>query len=176
VDTFGLQVEGTAPSAAISFNGNEGIMANASTSSASDHGFRYGNPALDCDRAQMSAVCRQLATVVSFGGELDHTNIGRITEYATRYVLCEKPFVLDLSDVEAFADAAVALLYAVDDACYGAGVEWAVVASPVVTDLMQHYGDPAAFHTVGSVPEALHRFADATAARRRLLPILVKSA
>jgi hypothetical protein len=41
---------------------------------------------------------------------------------------------------------------------------------------MDHYGDPAAFHTVGSVPEALHRFADATAARRRLLPILTKSA
>jgi anti-anti-sigma factor len=151
-------------------------MTNASSNSASDHGFRYGNPALECDHAQMSAVCRQLATVVSFSGELDHTNIGRVNQYATRYVLCEKPFVLDLSDVEEFADSAVALLYAVDDACYDAGVEWAVVASPAVLRTMDHYGDPAAFHTVGSVPEALHRFADATAARRRLLPILTKSA
>ncbi len=151
-------------------------MTNASNDSASDHCFHYGNPALDCDRAQMTAVCRQLATVVSFSGELDNTNIDRVTQYATRYVLCEKPFVLDLGEVDVFADSSIALLYAVDDACYDAGVEWAVVASPAVLDVMSHYGDPAAFHTVESVPEALHRFADATAARRRLLPILTKSA
>jgi anti-anti-sigma regulatory factor len=151
-------------------------MAHADTRPASDHGFRYGNPALDCDRAQMSAVCRQLATVVSLSGELDHTNIGRVTEYATRFVLCEKPFVLDLSDVTIFADSAIALLYAVDEACYDAGVEWAFVASPAVHVVMDHYGNPAAFHTVDSVPEALHRFADASAARRRLLPIFTKSA
>ena len=84
--------------------------------------------------------------------------------------------MLDLGEVDVFADSSIALLYAVDDACYDAGVEWAVVASPAVLDVMSHYGDPAAFHTVESVPEALHRFADATAARRRLLPILTKSA
>ena len=151
-------------------------MTKAITNTVPDHGFRYGNPALDCDSAQMSAVCRQLATVVSFSGGLDHTNIARAIAYATRYVLCEKPFVLDLSDVDAFADSAIALLYAVDDACHEAGVEWAVVTSRAVISTTDHYGDPAAFHTVGSVPEALHRFADATAARRRLLPILTKSA
>ena len=58
---------------------------------------------------------------MSFSGELDHTNIDRVTQYATRYVLCEKPFVLDLGDVDAFADSSITLLYAVDDACYDAG-------------------------------------------------------
>lgn len=140
------------------------------------HGFRYGNPAQACDLAQMSALCRQLATVVSISGALDDTNLARATEYSTRYVLCEKPFVLDLSDVEEFSVSAIAMLYAVDDASYDAGVEWAVVASPAVLDAMYHYGDPADFHTVDSVPDALHRFADATAARRRLLPILSKIA
>jgi hypothetical protein len=41
---------------------------------------------------------------------------------------------------------------------------------------MSNYGDPADFHTVDSVPEALHHFADTTAARKRLLPIMTKSA
>lgn len=140
------------------------------------HGFRYGNPAQACDLAQMSALCRQLATVVSISGVLDDTNVARATEYATRYVLCEKPFVLDLGDVEEFSDSAIALLYAIDDASYDEGVEWAVVASPAVLDAMRHYGNPADFHTVDSVPDALHHFADATAARRRLLPVLAKTA
>ncbi|MCP9272260.1 STAS domain-containing protein [Mycolicibacterium arenosum] len=140
------------------------------------HGFRYGNPAQACDLAQMSALCRQLATVVSISGVLDDTNVARATEYATRYVLCEKPFVLDLGDVEEFSDSAIALLYAIDDASFDEGVEWAVVASPAVLDAMRHYGNPADFHTVDSVPDALHHFADATAARRRLLPMLAKTA
>ena len=140
------------------------------------HGFRYGNPAQACDLAQMSALCRQLATVVSISGVLDDTNVARATEYATRYVLCEKPFVLDLGDVEEFSDSAIALLYAIDDASFDEGVEWAVVASPAVLDAVRHYGNPADFHTVDSVPEALHHFADATAARRRLLPMLAKTA
>jgi anti-anti-sigma regulatory factor len=151
-------------------------MSNASIDSTPDHGFHYGNPALDCDRAQMSALCRQLATVVSITGVLDDSNLGRAAQYATRYVLCEKPFVLDLSDVAVCSDSAVALMYAIDDASYAAGVEWAVVASPAVLQVLSHYGDPADFHTVDSVPDALHHFADATAARRRLLPILTKSA
>lgn len=140
------------------------------------HGFRYGNPAQACDLAQMSALCRQLATVVSISGELDDSNVARATEYATRYVLCEKPFVLDLSDVEAFSDSAIGLLYAIDDVSHIEGVEWAVVASPAVLDAMRHYGDPSDFHTVDSVPDALHHFKNVTAARRRLLPILSKTA
>ncbi len=151
-------------------------MTIAMTTATPNRGFRYGNPAFDCEHAQMSALCRQLATIVSIGGEVNDANLGRITQYATRYVLCEKPFVLDLSGVDAFADRAISLLYAIDDACYDAGVEWAVVASPAVIDTMCHYGDPVDFHTIDSVPEALHHFADATAARRRMLPILTKSA
>jgi anti-anti-sigma regulatory factor len=138
--------------------------------------FRYGNPAQACDLAQMSALCRQLATVVSISGQLDDSNLAEATAYSTRYVLCEKPFVLDLSEIDAVSDSVIGLLYAIDDAAYMEGVEWAVVASPAVLDLLSHYGDPADFHTVDSVPDALHHFADATAARRRLLPILSKTA
>lgn len=141
-----------------------------------EHGFRYGNPAQSCDLAQMSALCRQLATVVSISGEIAESNLASVTEYATRFVLCEKPFVLDLSDIDVCSDSIVDLLYAIDDASFDAGVEWAVVASLAVEMSMRHFGDPADFHTVDSVPDALHHFADETAKRRRLLPILTKSA
>ncbi len=103
--------------------------------------FRYGNKAVECDHAQMTVVCRQLATVVSVGGRIDRDNVDRSIAFATRYVLTEKPFVLDLEDVDEVTDE-----------------------------------DTAVFHAVDSVPDALHRFADATAARRRLVPILTKSA
>lgn len=151
-------------------------MANANTIPSTALGFRYGNPALECERAQMSALCKQLATVVSVSGVLDEANVADATRYATRYVLCEKPFVIDLSEVESCSDGVLAMLYAIDDASYDAGVQWALVASPAVQSMLSHYGDPAYFHTVPSVPDALHQFADATAARRRLLPILTKSA
>ena len=141
-----------------------------------DRGFRYGNPAHDCAHAQMSALCRQLATVVSIDGEITDLNLASVTSYATRYVLCEKPFVLDLSDVDECTDGVVDLLYAIDDASFDAEVEWAVVASPAVQAAMRHFGEPADFHTVDSVPDALHHFADETAKRRRLLPILTKTA
>lgn len=140
------------------------------------NGFRYGNPAQACDLAQMSALCRQLATVVSISGQLDDSNLSEATTYCTRYVLCEKPFVLDLSELDVVSDSAIGLLYAIDDAAYMEGVEWAVVAGPALLDVLSRYGDPADFHTVDSVPDALHHFADATAARRRLLPILSKTA
>jgi anti-anti-sigma regulatory factor len=146
------------------------------TGATPGRGFRYGNPSLGCERAELSALCRQLATIVTVSGELDESNVSRVTQYAARYVLCEKPFVLDLSEVDACSDRAIAIMYAIDDASYEAGVEWAVVASPAVLDMLAHYGDPAEFHTVDSVPEALHHFADTTARRRRLMSILTKSA
>ena len=138
--------------------------------------FRYGNPAVSCDGAEVSALCRQLATVVSISGELNEANLPSVTGFVTRYVLREKPIVLDVAEVSTASDGVLALLYAIDDASDAAGVEWAVVASPAVLRVLRRHGDPADFHTVDSVPAALHHFATSSAARRRLLPILSKSA
>ena len=63
----------------------------------------YGNPAVECDGAQMRALCRQLATVVTVSGEINETNVECIGDYAKRFVLMEKPFVLDLSGVSSFS-------------------------------------------------------------------------
>ena len=52
----------------------------------------YGNPAFDCAGAQLHAVCRQLATVVTVEGVIDDTNVERVTALALRFVLAEKAF------------------------------------------------------------------------------------
>ncbi|MGH3674806.1 MAG: STAS domain-containing protein [Mycobacterium sp.] len=136
----------------------------------------YGNPALDCDGVQLRAVCRQLATVVTISGDVDANNVDRISAYTKRFILAEKPFVLDLSGVNAFSAPCVSLLYSVDEACFNAGVEWSLIASQPVLRALRVAGDGATFPTVASVPEALHHFADGIGERRRLLPLLTKTA
>src|SRR5512139_1551941 len=92
----------------------------------------YGNPSFDCAGAQVHAVCRQLATVVTVDGIIDDTNIERVTALARRFVLPEKPLVLDLSGVSSCCAQCVSLLYDVDETCFRAGVEWSVIAGEPV--------------------------------------------
>lgn len=141
---------------------------------ALDRHFRYGNSAVICDGAPMRAQCRQLATVVTVKGDIDSTNIDQIASYVNRFILAEKPLALDLSGVNSFSPQAISLFYDIDDRCGALGVDWAVVASrPVVAEIRhQQMGVPLS----SSVPEALHHFAEGNTARRRLLPLLVKSA
>ncbi|MGV9797075.1 STAS domain-containing protein [Mycobacterium sp. NPDC003449] len=141
---------------------------------ASDHQFRYGNPAAVCDGASMRAHCRQLATVVTVKGDVDGRNIDHITAYVNRFILPEKPLVLDMSAVNSFAPQGISLFYDIDDRCGELGVDWAVIADhDVIEDLrLLDAGVPLS----ASVPEALHHFAEGNLARRRLLPLLTKSA
>lgn len=136
--------------------------------------FRYGNPAVECDGAELRAQCRHLAMVVTVSGVIDDDNFDRLTHKVRRLVLAEKPFALDLSDVTYLSARGVSLLYALDDECDFAGVEWALIASPAVLDVLRMLDD--AFPVTVSVPEALHHFAEGTLARRRLLPLLHKTA
>lgn len=151
-------------------------MTSTSATSARRFGYRYGNPVSECGGAQMRAQCRQLATVVTISGGIDAANIDRLSHYATRHVLPEKPFVLDLSEVQTFPSLAVALLQTVESACDAADVEWCLVANESVNQALQTLDEGAAFTTAGSVPEAMHYFLDGTLARRRLLPLLNKTA
>lgn len=132
----------------------------------------YGNPAFECGGAQIHAVCRQLATVVTVEGVIDDANIERVTALALRFVLPEKPFVLDLSAVTSFATQCVSLLSAVDERCFHAGVEWSLITSEPVLGAVRASG--ATFAIADTVPDALHHFADSIDERRRLLPLLTK--
>lgn len=134
----------------------------------------YGNPTFHCDGADIRAHCRQLATVVTISGHLDDVNVETASHYVDRFILTEKPFVLDLSGVDSFTREAVSLLFAIDDVCASAGVDWSVVASRAVEQTLRDAG--IEFPAAGSVPEALNHFADAMVARRQLLPLLTKTA
>lgn len=149
-------------------------MALRSVDSTPGVAFRYGNPALDCDGVRMRACCKQLATVLTVSGEIHGDNAECVRDHAIRNVLPEKSFVIDLSNVTSFAPQAVSLLFDLDDACVRTGVEWALVASASVQQTLRASGSD--FPVVGSVAEAMHHFNEGILARRRLLPLLTKTA
>jgi anti-anti-sigma regulatory factor len=109
-----------------------------------------------------------LATVVTVQGVVDETNIERVTALALRFVIAEKPFVLDLSGVDSFTAHELSLLSAVDECCFRSDVEWSLIASGPVL----HEACGLNFPIADSVPDALHHFADSIDERRHLFPLL----
>jgi anti-anti-sigma factor len=138
---------------------------------------RHAQLPFDCNGAAVRAQCRHLATVVTISGAIDASNVDQVIEYAQRFNLPDKPFVLDLSGLDSFAAQAVRLLHRVDDACGAAGLEWALIPSQAVSLTLLLTGEDTSFPTASTVHEALQYFADANTARRRLLlPLLTKTA
>lgn len=148
-----------------------------SISKAASLAPRHALLPFDCNGAAVRAQCRHLATVVTISGAIDASNVDQVVEYAHRFNLPDKPFVLDLSGLDSFAAQAVRLLRRVDDACSAAGLEWALIPSHAVGLTLLLTGEDTSFPTAATVHEALHYFADANTARRRLLlPLLTKTA
>ncbi|MCV7192813.1 STAS domain-containing protein [Mycolicibacterium brumae] len=135
----------------------------------------YGNPAIICGGAQIRVQCRHLATVVTISGVLDEANAAQAMTETRRFVIAEKPVVLDLTAVESAPDDYLPVLESVDSACAAAGVEWLLVTSPAVAAQIRIGEDGFAVAT--SVPEALQWLADDVFIRRRmLLPLLHRTA
>lgn len=138
---------------------------------------RHAHLPFDCNGAAVRAQCRSLGTVVTISGLVDATNVDQVSEYSKRFILPDKAFVLDLSGLDYFAAQGVRLLHRIEDVCTAAGVEWSVVPSQAVTAALLVTHEESGFPVFGSVHEALHYFADANSARRRLLlPLLTKTA
>ncbi len=146
---------------------------------------RQGNFTFDCSGAQIRAHSRHLATVVTIRGEIDAVNVDRVSEYIRRFILGSNPVVLDLSGVSYFAAVGISLLYMLDEDCRAAGVEWTLVPSPTVMELLGDGSDEdgaldengAMFPITRSVHEALRNLADAIVRRRQLvLPLIKKTA
>jgi anti-anti-sigma regulatory factor len=151
-------------------------MTASSTSSASNSRFRYGNPSVDCNGAELHKQCRQLATVLTITGAIDEVNVDLVVEEAKGCIIAEKPFILDLSGVTTFEAPGIALLDAIDEACFAAGDERSLIVSQPVSRTLRLCGVDEVFSSTPSVPEALHHFSDVAGERRRILPILTKSA
>lgn len=133
---------------------------------------RYGNPAADFQGAHVRAHRRHGATVVAVSGRVDARNLGRVTDYVTRFVLADTPVVLDLGAVTAFTPRATALLEAVDARCAAVGVDWALIPGHAVACRLGGHADLPVTDTVA---EAEHQFDEALLRRRRLLlPLLLR--
>ena len=133
---------------------------------------RQGNCTIDCGGAQVRAHCRSLATVVTIRGEVDAVNADRVSKCIRRFIVGQSPVVLDMSGVTHFAPAGISLFQMLDEDCGAAGVQWTLVASPAVIELL---GD--GWDATRSLPEALHNLADAIVNRRQLvLPLIKKTA
>lgn len=145
-----------------------------SIDSASGCPPRHGSPVLECAGAQLRAQCRHLATVVTISGAIDLKNIDQVSDYTRRFILADKPFILDVRGVDYFASVGVALLQCIEQDCRAAGMEWALVPSPVVERVLRIVDEEASFPVVASVHEALHNFADTISDRRSLLLSLLK--
>src|SRR3954453_8551352 len=91
---------------------------------------------VDCGGAQIRAHYRHLATVVTIRGEIDAVNVDRVGQYVRRFVLGNDPLVLDLTGVSHFSPAGISLLCTIDEDCYAAGVQWTLVASPAVIEVL----------------------------------------
>ena len=151
-------------------------MTTTTASTRSNSRFRYGNPSVECNGAELHKQCRQMATVLTITGSVDEVNVGLVVAQAKGCIIAEKPFILDLSGVSSFAAQGIELLDAIDEACYAAGDEWSLVANQQVTRTLRLCGVEDIFPTTPSVPDALHHFSDLAGERRRILPILTKSA
>lgn len=138
-------------------------------------GTRQANGVFDCDGAQIRAQSRHLATVVTIRGEIDADNVDPVGEYIRRFTLGEKRVVLDLSGVSKFAGAGIWLLYAFDECCFAAGVEWTLVPSAAVTTVLSDDARDAEFAMTPSVREVLNDLSDAIIRRRRLALPLVRT-
>jgi len=131
----------------------------------------------DCSGAQIRAHCRHLATVVTIRGEIDAVNVDRVSQYIRRFIYGGNPLVLDISEVSHFAPAGISLFYMLDENCHAAEVEWILVASPPVIELLGDDDDEAMFPITRSVHEALRNLADAIVSRRQLvLPLIGRTA
>jgi anti-anti-sigma regulatory factor len=130
--------------------------------------------AFDCGRAQIRPHCRHLATVVTIDGDIDGANVDQVISCARRFVLAKEPLVFDMSNVNSFAVEGVSLVRIIAEDCRTAGVEWILVPSPAVADVLCDADNDALFPVARSVHEALHDFADVIDRRRQLLLPLVR--
>jgi anti-anti-sigma regulatory factor len=136
--------------------------------------FRYGNPMLDCHGAQLRAQCRQLATVATVSGRLDSKNIETVGQQARRFIIAEKPFVLDMSGVNACGAQTLPFLRTIDEHCRTVGVEWVLIPSSAVNRRLRPENEE--FAIAACVPDAIEHFADDLRGRRQLLPLLARTA
>jgi anti-anti-sigma factor len=134
----------------------------------------YPPTSLEFAGIRLSTRAEGSATVVAASGEIDASNIDRLTDYVRSVLRANCPLVIDLSELSFFGAQGIPALFMVSEECGRAGVGWAVVTSHPVQRLLRIGDKDRRLPTVSSVPDALKRLATPTPARR-LLQLVTKS-
>jgi anti-anti-sigma factor len=134
---------------------------------------RRENSTFDCGGAEVRAYSRHLATVVTVRGEIDVVNVDRVKAAVRNFVVGANPVVLDLSEMDNFAPVGIGFLCMLDDEWRAAAVEWTLVASRAVVEMLGD-GAGAMFPMTRSVHEALHNVAEAIGRRRQMVLSLIR--
>ncbi|MGO9382463.1 MAG: STAS domain-containing protein [Mycobacterium sp.] len=143
------------------------------TTSEGDPSSRDDNRTIGRDGVEVRAQCRHLAMVLTITGDIDASNIDRLSAYATRLVPVGNALLLDMSGVSFLAEQGISILIAVDDACSSAELPWAVVTSHAVDGALRISQDDDILPTASSVPDAMQYFVDLARVRRQI-PLLAR--
>jgi anti-anti-sigma factor len=143
------------------------VMQSLATADA-DLSFRDDNLTIDRDGVDVRAQSRHLATILTISGYIDARNTARVSAYATALVPVGNALLLDLSGVAFFAAQSISVLIAVDDACHGAGLPWALITSHAVDRVLRISQDDDILPVASSVPDAVQYFVHLTRVRRQV--------
>ncbi|MDH6196830.1 anti-anti-sigma factor [Mycobacterium frederiksbergense] len=116
---------------------------------------------IDHTRAQFSA--RWLwpgTTVISVNGELDASNATKLTDCGIRHSGPNGQLVLDLSAVEFFGACCFACLRTLNVKCAEANVDWVLIPSTAVSQLLRICDPASALPVVTGLQAALSRLRD----------------
>lgn len=114
------------------------------------------------------------ATVVAATGELDASNIDRLTDYVRSCLAGGRALILDLRQLGFLGAQGIRALFEISDECGVSGTDWALVPGHPVTRLLRICDTEARLPTVASIDEALERFS-APSRALRLLQLVTKS-
>lgn len=114
------------------------------------------------------------ATVVTAEGELDASNIHRLTDYARSCLTEGHALVLDFSQLDFLGAQGIWSLLEIADDCVRSGIDWALVPGHAVDRLLRIFDNDAQLPTVSSIAEALERFS-APGCAQGLLQLVTKS-
>ena len=126
------------------------------------------------DRVWLNAQTLDGATVVAAAGELDASNIHRLTDYARSFLTDSHALVLDLSQLDFLGAQGIRSLIEIADDCARSGIDWALVPGHAVDRLLRIFDNDAQLPTVCSITEALERFS-APGCAHSLLQLVTKS-
>ena len=130
-----------------------------------DHDFKHtvnvhGAHGNECGRGvRLSSRPRPPATVITVSGDVDVCNAEQVRDYIAGFVHVDQPLVLDLSGVKFLGIDGFRAVLGFAAACRRAKREWALVSSAAVNVLLGPSVGDDRLPIVGSVDEALQRFA-----------------